>query len=198
MDPVLLRALERILVVLFSGMSIYLGYRLFLAVKPYTDSAGKVTLPGGVQVVMTRVGPGAFFALFGTITLAMSLFYRVEAGPTARVAGDERLADTYDYVGVAPGAAEAADGQALTRVTGLLYTLNGLEAQLRPDLPDATVARIRRDLRQTRLRLLRGVWAGDWGDYRGFADWVEYENAAGRPPQGYDEPARLLRQGLEP
>jgi hypothetical protein len=50
MDLGLYREVERILAVAISGMSIYLGYRLFLDVKAVQDSAGKLRLPGGIAI----------------------------------------------------------------------------------------------------------------------------------------------------
>src|SRR4051794_35002274 len=73
MDPLLLRFLERITVELIGGLSIYLGYRLFLKVPEYKDNEGKLTLPWNISIVMTRVGPGVFFALFGVLAICLSL-----------------------------------------------------------------------------------------------------------------------------
>lgn len=197
MDPILLRALERILVVLFSGMAIYLGYRLFLAVPPHKDSDGKFTLPGGIEVVMSRVGPGAFFALFGTITLGMSLFYDVEVTtPPSTLTRSDAGAIASHYIGITQAADGADREREQAAITGLLFTLNQFDEQLRPDLSDSAVARINRDLRQVKLRLLRSVWSAEWGDYQGFADWVEFQNASGEAPvPEYTQPARLFHQG---
>jgi hypothetical protein len=70
MDPLILRFLERFIVVLFSGLSIYLGFRLFLEVPEHKNASGQVTLPWNTSVVMSRIGPGAFFALFGVIRVS--------------------------------------------------------------------------------------------------------------------------------
>src|SRR5260221_5763848 len=72
MEPDTLRSLERILAVMVGGFTVYLGYRLFLQIPNRTDSQGKVILPGGISIYMTRIGPGCFFALFGAIVLGLS------------------------------------------------------------------------------------------------------------------------------
>ena len=46
MDLLSLRVLERVLAVLIGGMSIFLGYRLFIKLPRQKDSSGKVMLPG--------------------------------------------------------------------------------------------------------------------------------------------------------
>lgn len=69
---VVIRMLERILVVLFGGVSIYLGYRLFFHVPMEKRSGGELSFPG-MKIVLTRVGPGVFFAAFGSVVLLYSL-----------------------------------------------------------------------------------------------------------------------------
>lgn len=68
----LVRMFERILVVLFGGLSIYLGYRLFFHLPMEKRSGGELTFPG-MKIVLTRVGPGVFFAAFGSVVLLYSL-----------------------------------------------------------------------------------------------------------------------------
>jgi hypothetical protein len=73
MDPITLRFAERLLAVLFGGMAIYLGYRLFLLVPERREGEGRFTFPWDASVVLTRVGPGVFFALFGALVVGTSL-----------------------------------------------------------------------------------------------------------------------------
>lgn len=68
-----IRSFERILDTVIGGISIYLGYRLFLKLPEKTDSQGKVVLPGNISIYLSRVGPGVFFALFGAAVIALSL-----------------------------------------------------------------------------------------------------------------------------
>ena len=46
MDLLQLRVIERVLAVVIGGLSIYLGYRLFVKLPKQKDSSGKVMLPG--------------------------------------------------------------------------------------------------------------------------------------------------------
>lgn len=66
---ILLTSLQRILAIAIGAFLCYLGYRLFLNVQTKEDSNGKITMPGGLVIHLTRVGPGVFFSLFGTIII---------------------------------------------------------------------------------------------------------------------------------
>ena len=72
MVAVVIRSLERVLIILAGILSIYLGYHLFLQNPNEVNSQGHVTLPGGTAIYLSRVGPGAFLALFGAIVVAIS------------------------------------------------------------------------------------------------------------------------------
>src|SRR5260370_41555829 len=111
MNPDLLQALERILAVGITGLSIYLGYSLFLHIPDQRDSEGRVRLPGGISIFLSRVGPGAFFALFGAFVVGLSFYYsaaysksvytRPPVGDASRPqsAGGEAMQST-DYSGL--------------------------------------------------------------------------------------------------
>ncbi len=209
MDVVLLRALERILVVLFGGFAIWLGYRLFLAIPAEKDANGRVKLPGGVEVMLARIGPGAFFALFGTVALGLSLTQPIEVDRGRSVAareaeGSPEPASTAPgpaaqrFRGIAgPGAAlpDAERDVARAEVRGLLYTLNAFE-RVAPDA--ATRAAVARDLPLVKLRLLATVWGSDWGDWAAFDAWVREQGAAEPPPAGLEAAARAFRHGAAP
>src|SRR5262245_4135443 len=78
MDPITLRFAERLVAVLFGGMAIYLGYRLFLQVPERRGADGRLALPWDISIVLTRVGPGVFFALFGALVVGTSLVKGIE------------------------------------------------------------------------------------------------------------------------
>ena len=65
--------MERVLLVLAGALAIYLGYRLFLAIPAADRSEGRISLPGGVSIFLTRIGPGVFFALFGCALIGYSV-----------------------------------------------------------------------------------------------------------------------------
>jgi hypothetical protein len=58
------RAVERLFIVLTGALSLLCGYRLFFLVS---SEAGQMMAKGaGWQIRLARVGPGVFFALFGS------------------------------------------------------------------------------------------------------------------------------------
>lgn len=66
------RALERLLVVMFGGLAMYYGFKLFYLVSSHD---GELSAKGSTwQFRMVRVGPGVFFALFGTVIVTYALF----------------------------------------------------------------------------------------------------------------------------
>lgn len=87
-----LRMLERLMVVGFGGMSIYLGYKLFFHLPNQTDQNGEIELPG-IKVVLSRVGPGVFFLVFGAFILITNLHQGIETtrqySPDSAVVTDE-------------------------------------------------------------------------------------------------------------
>jgi len=62
----------RILITIIAGMSIFLGYRLFHLV---TERQGQLKIQGKeTKVSLGDVGPGIFFAFFGTFVLTVILY----------------------------------------------------------------------------------------------------------------------------
>jgi hypothetical protein len=69
------RAVERFANVLIGALAIYLGYKLFMNLPERREEKKgemKLMLPGDISVYVSRVGPGVFFALFGTAVVLMS------------------------------------------------------------------------------------------------------------------------------
>lgn len=85
MVAVIIRSIERIFAVLSGILSIYLGYLLFLQIPNEVNSQGQVTLPGGTAIYLSRIGPGAFLALFGAIVVAISLTRPVKLDETKKI-----------------------------------------------------------------------------------------------------------------
>lgn len=206
MDPVTLRAIERILVVLFAGMAIYLGYRLFLAVPTQRDSDGKLTLPGGAQVVLNRAAPGLFFALFGSVALALSLHSAIQTtstlpgaprSPTVAQSSQPPPSETTRYYQGFGAQADADPALVQARLRRLFYTLNALAESSASEGSQAVAER--GDLRQVKLLLMQPAWQAAWGDYAAFAGWAGATDARGEPPDPrLAEPAALYHQGRAP
>jgi len=71
MDIETIRGIERLVIVIFAGASIFLGWNLFRVgvVDPQSASfSGQ-----GYKFTLQKAGPGIFFALFGSVVLSVSL-----------------------------------------------------------------------------------------------------------------------------
>jgi hypothetical protein len=195
-DPLVLRFLERITAVLIGGLAIYLGYHLFLRVPEQRDSSGKVVLPWNVSVLMSRVGPGVFFALFGVIAVGVALIRPLEIGSTTSINGnDSRSSVRYLGEMVTDNKAARADARALLRKQ--IAELNTIPRELRPDLPAQDRDSVQRTIARVKLALMKPAWGDSdegFGDVSAFEKWV-LANEPEPPPAGMAEALALYRFG---
>src|SRR3981189_2911886 len=75
--PEFLRSVERLIVVVGGVLAIYLGYRLFSHAHLRNDGSGKLKTTV-FEFAVAKVGPGVFFALFGTWVLFSSLKSQIQ------------------------------------------------------------------------------------------------------------------------
>lgn len=199
-DAALMRGFERIIVVAFGGLSIYLGYLLFRHMPERVDSQGKVVLPGGISIFLSRVGPGTFFSLFGAIVLAASFYFpvkveqRISVGTMTRVSGFSRPADeSADFKPVLQQPAPEVVAQARVEAHSHIAFLNRLPGILKSDLTTLEQEDLMNQIKRLKLFVLfkDTVW-GDWGDRGKFKHWVK-SGARGDPPDGFREAADLYR-----
>ena len=181
--PVLMRSIERIVSVVIGGFAIYFGYRLFLSLPEQVPGSGRFKLPGGTSLYLTRVGPGVFFSLFGTVLVSLALLspVNVEYGGVhissmrTRASAEPDLPQRRQQV-------EAVIGD-LNRIPQLLG--RDVDSKVREDLEPA--------LRAARLALLRGVWSDDWGAWPAFAHWTL--DPDGAPPDKAQVAAQIYSKG---
>lgn len=206
MDPITFRALERILVVITGGLCAYLGYRLFLQIPHQKDGEGKVSLPGGISIFFTRVGPGVFFALFGAGVVAFSLYQGIvyfrerpsDSGMQNKEGAVSRSNIEY-YGGVTPnnpmsGTKQRDEDRLRLRLE--MEFLNTLPPLLRADLNDEQRRELTRRITSARLILMKTVWGPDWGDFDKFTLWAE-SGGLDPVPGELATPAAYYRFGQE-
>jgi len=200
MDPLVLtivmRAIERLLVVIGGGIAIYLGYRLFLAMPNVERGSGKVSLPGGVSIYLSRVGPGVFFSLFGAIVIGLSLHYGIAFNEADKAAADVATGPVAggterSWTGMSESLRDqAVDSNERIRVTAVVAALNRIEGSLPADLKTTDRINLQFALRDARERLLLSVWDADaWGDMAAFRAWI----AASEPQPAAPEIAEAVR-----
>jgi hypothetical protein len=179
----LVRLVERLAAVAIGAFAIWLGFQLFLAMPALPVGESKVSLPGGVSIYLSRIGPGVFFALFGTGLIG----YTVSRTTTLKqsVDGDKRTQDiNFAIPGRrpppgAPPESPAALGLPTERiVAGLAGLADTLQTQ-----PNDPVRILReRSLRDARARVMLLDWKPEWGEPAEFREWIFQRGAEGPPP----------------
>jgi hypothetical protein len=196
LDPIVLRFFERITAVLIGGLAIYLGYQLFLRVPELKDSAGQVILPWNMSVVMSRIGPGVFFALFGVIVVGVALVRPLEVDTTASSARTDGHASVR-YMGDTTTDDRAARADARAFLRKQIAELNTLPRELRPDLPAQDRDSAQRSIAKAKLALMKPVWGDStegFGNVSDFEKWVLADEPE-PPPSGMAEALALYRYG---
>jgi hypothetical protein len=212
MEEFIFRAVERILDVIIGGFAIHLGYRLFVELPKQTDSSGKITLPGGVNVFLSRIGPGIFFSLFGTVIVALSLYQRMEIDIRAPQDGDyqenvslmrypapeENQSLSIRYLS---DESQLASEEMLTAMRSeanrTVFELNRLPSILPADLLPAKRLDINQAIRESKLAIVHSVWGRDWGNYVQFKSWID-KGEPDQRPKGFDfASVKLFRNGQQ-
>jgi hypothetical protein len=185
---VLARGAERILLVLVGALAVYLGYSLFRHIPGANKAEGKVVLPGGVSIFLTRIGPGIFFALFGIAVIGYSVAQPVNftvpiaAGAEIKFAGfterDVRPVSTASAVISSP-----SPEFAVADLNGFLVLMRDADPQLSP----AVMTQIEMAVRSAKFSIMLGQWKPEWGDPAPFQRWAR--------EQGYKDPPNELVPG---
>jgi hypothetical protein len=201
---------ERLLGLLAGGLCVVLGYRLFMNLPEKTDSSGKIVLPGGVSIWLSRVGPGLFFALFGaaivTYSFASTVRATSEQGMSPSIArsapaGDAAVAiRRQEIAAMSARSRSAAEGaareQELTVLRGAMADLNATIVRLEADAQPPERGRLIGGLQTAKMLLLRGYWEPPWGDPARLQSWIN-SGAAPPAPMGMEVPAALYLNGLQ-
>lgn len=180
-----LRAGERLVSVVIGGLAIYLGYQMFLRMPTRKqDSEGRLELPGGISIFVSRVGPGVFFALFGAAILGFSFAYPLQLA-TGTEQEKEARGFQASYLGGGPRRPVTTEErvQALRDLQRLIVLQNQLEqgeTQIDASQGNALLISLQRIKRQ----MLQSVWdEQQWGDYQVFRDWLDHGDPAHPPAQ---------------
>lgn len=199
-----LRMVERLIDVMIGGGCVYLGYRLFITMPEKSDSEGKIVLPGGVSIWLSRVGPGIFFALFGVVLVGMSFKNAVETTSESRVPATSSAPTEITLVkhqARAMGGSSDEDGlmaqQRLIEARKYLTELNGKWPRaLRSDLPQDQMDNLILARDFAKRQILHAVWKSSWGNFEAFEQWLR-EGAMMPPPLDLKEAAELYRAGMK-
>jgi len=170
-----------------------LGYRLFLALPQQRDSSGTIRLPWNVTVMLGRVGPGVFFALFGAAVVGFSLHAAVHIEQGGDSSAGRAAVSDYRRFAAAPADSGALASRRLAAQVRVEY-LNKLPDLLRGDLSEDERKAAARVLAWAKLAVMEPLWDRDWGDQARFKDWAE-SDATGPVPPGLEDAAAFFTAG---
>jgi len=203
MEAYTLRALERIIVVIIGGLSVYLGYRLFLHVPSQKDGQGKISFPGGISIIVNRVGPGVFFALFGAGVVALSLYHGVvyyqETGKKLAKTETASHSQVEFFSGLMQGGSNKDKNFIHRRRRELrleVEFINSLSSIAKAGISEQDLRYFNDRRSSIKLALMSMVWQSDWGSFDDFKLWVE-SGAADPVPGKIESAANFYRSGLE-
>jgi hypothetical protein len=171
------------LVVAAIGLFIaYMGFRLFREMPVQREGQAKIGLPGGISIFFSRVGPGAFFVLFGAgligYTTTRPMTY--EQGPESVSYSGHGFSDqSLPGERVTSGAPREPVGTGMPR-PGLVRALAELDAAnestpLSPKHIERAAA-----LRAARIQIMVAGWDPNWGSQQELLRWTE--SVGGAPP----------------
>ena len=197
---------ERLLAVIIGGLCVVLGYLLFTKLPEKADAEGKIILPGGINIWLSRIGPGVFFALFGAVIVAMSFgspiqFKSHTIVPQNDTSREAVIENRQELQGIASGFGVQMpvleEKQRLSEARTRIYTLNhDWNKSLRSDLNRQDREMIEVAIDYSKRQILRAVWLEGWGSFADFEKWVN-NGATLPPPPAISIPVEIYFLGKE-
>jgi hypothetical protein len=160
------RALERIVIVIISGFSLWMGWQLFLRL-PRTNQQAEFGYKG-LTVKLIRVGPGVFFALFGAALLGATFWHLPKADDAQRlqeVSASQQTGSRHVEM-----ANEANPKSLEEQITGLNVVLS--VALQKPEEPVEAIDRTRIANSRMALESLRNRLLAERFGAEAFAQWL--------------------------
>jgi hypothetical protein len=173
---------------------------LFLEVPERSDSAGKVTLPWDISIIMTRIGPGVFFALFGIVAVGLSVIRPLEINPQGiRDSKDNSRPESFRYMSEQELGDQSVRKDARALLRKEMAILNTIPQLLSTDLPEHERISIKHSIARVKFLLMKPVWGDSnegFGDIAEFERWVD-GGELDPSPVGMEEALALYRYGTK-
>jgi hypothetical protein len=193
-DPLFLgRIVERILIVIFGGLSLVLGWRLFM-VGVVDPQIAEIKFKDW-KVSLRQVGPGSVFAALGIGVMAFALSRPMEisngtkvyATPPAAAVADTR---TVSYLGT------ANDLRHWVRVLNTFARLDA--ARLQQDTASSKAMKAELARAQEGVVVMRNLMLLEKFSEADIAAWQKYEDAYLTDPRSVPSEVRPTLSALEP
>jgi len=193
------RIVERILVVIFGGLSLVLGWRLFM-VGVVDPQIAEIKFKDW-KVSLRQVGPGTIFAALGIAVMGIALFRPLEVSGGGGAGGKPGA-------NVAPASVAAADTRSvsymgtpedLRRWVRALNTVARLDpARLQQDGATATAMKAELARAQQTIVGMRDILLLEKFSQTDIATWQKYQNAFLQNPLSVPGEVRPTLSALEP
>lgn len=198
---IIIIGIQHIVTILVGMSSVYLGYRLFLNMPKRREGETKLDLPGGVSILLSRVGPGVFFALFGAAMIVYSITKPLEVRDIAEhvvtADGGNSSKRGRSLTGLGPATdAKATDAAAHLTIprSVIIGRLNAILAEAEKTKSGSELLDLQIAVKEAKLALLREAWSSEWGDYDRFHRWITERFGQGTAPEGLELAVQLYRQ----
>lgn len=202
---IVLNGIQHIITIIVGMAAFFLGYRLFIEMPRRREGETKLDLPGGVSIMLSRIGPGIFFALFGAGMIIYSITKPIEitdiAEQVASADGATRslrsrsltgLGDTTGNAGM-PETPRPALPEASVDRGRVIAALNGIAAQAQQNASASALLDVSVAVRESKLALMRETWQAEWGDYAAFHRWATEQFEQDPPPAGSEKAVAFYR-----
>ena len=192
-----LRAAERLIGMSLGGLTIFLGYKLFMNISQATESSAEADFSGKVRIVLTRIGPGVFFALFGALIVGTSYLSTVQVvdnpftvdSLSARSASASAVKLGMSYVG-ATGYLTDSEDDYEKRASTARRSIRTLHLAL-DHAAVQDLVRLRPAVQESKLALLRDIWRPEWGSFGSFSAWADHGGGQLSPLDSLRIPAEM-------
>jgi hypothetical protein len=183
------RIIERILVVIFGGLSLFLGWRLFI-VGVVDPQIAEIKFRDW-KVSLRQVGPGTVFAALGIAVMGIALFRPLEVSGNAG-AGGKPVTDTrsVSYMGTP---------EDLRHWVRALNTVARVDpARLQQDTASATAMKAELARAQQTVIVIRDILLLEKFSQSDIATWQKYQSAYLENPLSVPGDVRPTLSALEP
>lgn len=152
------------------------------------------------RLLISRIGPGTFFALFGAALVLASFYFSINLKTQAgdRYSGlGQRASQTSSLTAAAPPTPTVASVPPLdaAQLRLSLAFLSDLEAELAVNSTEDDKSWRARRFQMTKLAILGRGWEPGWGDFAEFELWLNEGPA--RPSRPEFERALAVMEGRE-
>ena len=193
-DPLFFgRIVERILVVIFGGLSLVLGWRLFM-VGVVDPQIAEIKFKDW-KVSLRQVGPGSAFAALGIAVMAFALSRPLEitegvGATSSRAAATTAETRSVSYLG------SPEDLRHWVRVLNTFARLD--PARLQQDSASATAMKVELAHAQEGVVVMRNLLLSEKFSQADIATWQKYQDAYLQDPRSVPGEVRPTLSALEP